>query len=137
MCAVAGWGRHPVNLSVPTGWNVPQADAAQEGGVVGHADGGVLVHHTDGDLLARAQQAHPGRVARVELALARLDAASAAQERRLVHHHLITCNVREVQVIYLAGHTDTQAHIHTNTQTHKHTNTPYQTDNKESLKKEF
>lgn len=83
-----------------TGWgSLPQADAPQEGGVIAHADGGVLVHHPDGDLLAGTQLTHPRRVAGVELALARLDAPRAAQERRLVHHHLVARDVSEVKVV--------------------------------------
>lgn len=76
--------------------------------MVAHGDGGVLVHHADGDPLAGSQQTHPRGVAGVELALAGLDASRAAQEWSLVNHHLITRYVREVQVIYLL-----------NTQTHK------------------
>lgn len=82
---------------------IPEADAPQEGGVVGHADGGVLVHHLDGDLLPGTQQTHPSRVAGVELALSSLDAPCTAQERRLVHHHLIASNVSEVEVVNLVG----------------------------------
>lgn len=76
--------------------------------MVAHGDGGVLIHHADGDPLAGSQQTHPRGVAGVELALAGLDASRAAQEWSLVNHHLITRYVREVQVIYLL-----------NTQTHK------------------
>lgn len=75
--------------------------------MVAHGDGGVLVHHADGDPLARSQQTHTRGVAGVELALAGLDASCAAQEWSLIYHHLITCYVREIQVIYLL-HAHTQ-----------------------------
>ena len=79
--------------------------------MVGHADEGVLVHHADGDPLAGAQQAHPRRVAGVELALARLDAAGAAQERRGVHHHLVAGDVREVQIVNLGGEEERRGQV--------------------------
>lgn len=69
--------------------------------MVGHTDECVLIHYTYGNLLAGAKQAHPSRVAGVELALARLDAAGAAEEWVGVHHHLIAGNVGEVEVVYL------------------------------------
>lgn len=69
--------------------------------MVGHADERVLVDDAYGDPLAGAEQAHAGRVAGVELALARLDAAGAAQERVGVHHHLIAGDVGEVEVVHL------------------------------------
>lgn len=71
--------------------------------MVGHADERVLVHYAYGNPLAGAQQAHSGRVARVKLALARLNAAGAAEERVGVHHHLIARDVSEVEVVHLVG----------------------------------
>lgn len=82
-------------------WSLSEPDAAQEGGVVGHVYERVLVRDAYGDLLPRAEQAHPSRVAGVELALARLDAARAAQERVGVHHHVVAGDVREVEVVHL------------------------------------
>lgn len=70
--------------------------------MVGHADERVLIHYAYGDPLAGAEQADPGRVARVELALARLDAAGAPEERVGIHHHLVAGNVGEVEVVHLA-----------------------------------
>lgn len=69
--------------------------------MIGHADQRVLIHYAYGDPLAGTEQAHPSRVAGVEFALARLDAAGAAQERIGVHHHLIAGNVSEVEVVHL------------------------------------
>lgn len=69
--------------------------------MVGHTDERVLIHYAYGDPLAGSEQAHPGRVASVELALARLDTAGAAEERVGVHHHLIAGNVSEVEVVHL------------------------------------
>lgn len=74
--------------------------------MVGHADERVLIHYAYGDPLAGAEQAHPSRVAGVELALARLDAAGAAEERVGVHHHLIAGNVGEVEVVHLVERGD-------------------------------
>lgn len=91
-----------VQLSVLSSrWSLSEPDAAQEGGVVGHVYERVLVGDAYGDLLARAEQAHPSRVAGVELALARLDAARAAQEWVRVHHHVVAGDVREVEVVHL------------------------------------
>lgn len=89
------------DLVAACGGRVPQPDATQEGGVVGHADKRVLVNHAYGDPLAGAQHAHACRVARVELPLACLDAAGAAQERGGVHHDLVAGNVCEVEVVHL------------------------------------
>lgn len=74
--------------------------------MVGHVDECVLVGYAYGDFLAGAERAHASRVAGVELALARLDAASAAEERAGVHHHIIAGNVSEVEVVHLVdrGH---------------------------------
>lgn len=69
--------------------------------MVGHADERVLVHYAYGNPLAGAELAHPSRVAGVELALACLDAAGAAEERVGVHHHLVACDVSEVEVVDL------------------------------------
>lgn len=74
--------------------------------MVGHTDECVLIHYTYGDPLAGAEQAHPSRVAGVELALARLNAAGAAEERVRVHHHLIAGNVGEVEVVHLVERGD-------------------------------
>lgn len=82
-------------------WSLSKSDTSQEGGVIGHAYECVLIYYTYGDPLAGAQQAHPSRVAGVELALARLYAAGAAEERVGVHHHLIAGNVGEVEVVHL------------------------------------
>lgn len=71
--------------------------------MIGHTDECVLIDYAYGDPLACTEQAHPSRVAGVELALARLDAAGAAQERVGVHHHLIAGNVSEVEVVHLVG----------------------------------
>lgn len=87
-------------------WSLSKSDASQEGGVIGHTDERVLINYADGDPLARAEQAHSSRVAGVELALARLDAAGAAQERVGVHHHLIAGNVSEVEVVHLVERGD-------------------------------
>lgn len=75
--------------------------------MVGHADECVLVHYAYGNPLAGTQQAHSSRVACVKLALACLEAAGAAEERVGVHHHLIACNVSEVEVVYLVGKRET------------------------------
>lgn len=77
--------------------------------MVGHTDKRVLIHYAYRDPLASAKQAHPSRVAGVELALARLDAARAAQERVGVHHHLVAGNVGEVEVVHLVETEDSQA----------------------------
>lgn len=69
--------------------------------MIGHADECILIHYAYGNPLAGAEQAHPSRVAGVELALACLNAAGAAEERVGVHHHLIACNVSEVEVVHL------------------------------------
>lgn len=74
--------------------------------MVAHGDGGVFVHHANGDPLACSQQTHTRGVAGVELALAGLDASRAAQEWSLIYHHFVTCYVREIQVVYLL-HTHT------------------------------
>lgn len=72
--------------------------------MVGHADERILIHYAYGNPLASAEQAHPSRVAGVELALAGFDAAGAAEERVGVHHHLIACDVSEVKVVHLEVH---------------------------------
>lgn len=69
--------------------------------MVGHVDECVLVRYAYRDLLSGAEGAHAGRVAGVELALARLDAAGAAEERVGVHHHVIAGDVSEVEVVHL------------------------------------
>lgn len=69
--------------------------------MVGHTDECVFIHYAYGNPLAGAEQAHSCRVAGVKLALARLDAAGAAEERVGVHHHLIARNVSEVEVVHL------------------------------------
>lgn len=98
----------PVQLSVMSSrWRLSKPDASQEGGVVGHADERVLIHDAYGNPLAGTQQAHSSRVARVKLALARLNAAGAAEERVGVHHHFVACNVREVEVVHLMGKRET------------------------------
>lgn len=48
--------------------------------MLAHVDGDVSVHHLHGDLLPGFEQAHPGRVAGVEVGLAGLDAPSALQK---------------------------------------------------------
>lgn len=53
------------------------------------------------DLLAGSEGAHAGRVAGVELALACLNTAGAAEEWMGVHHHIIAGNVSEVEVVHL------------------------------------
>lgn len=93
-----------VQLSVLSSrWSLSKSDTSQEGGVVGHIDECVLMSYAYGDLLAGAERAHTSRVAGVELALARLDAASAAEERAGVHHHIIAGNVSEVEVVHLVN----------------------------------
>ncbi len=74
--------------------------------MIGHTDECVLIHYAYGDPLAGAEQAHPSRVAGVELALARLDAAGAAEKRVGVHHHLVAGNVGEVEVVHLVERGD-------------------------------
>lgn len=69
--------------------------------MVGHADERVLIYYANGYSLASTQQAHSSCVAGVELALACLNATSAAEERVGVHHHLIAGNVCEVEVVHL------------------------------------
>lgn len=88
-------------------WSLSEPDASQESRVVGHADECVLVDDAYGNPLACTQQAHSSRVARVKLALARLNAAGAAEERVGVHHHLVACNVSEVEVVHLVGKRET------------------------------
>lgn len=88
-------------------WSLSKPDASQERRVVGHADERVLVHNAYGNPLACTQQAHSSRVAGVKLALAGLNAAGAAEERVGVHHHLVTCNVSEVEVVHLVGKRET------------------------------
>lgn len=71
--------------------------------MIGHADECILIHYAYGNPLAGTEQAHPSRVAGVELALACLNAAGAAEERVGVHHHFIACNVSEVEVVHLVA----------------------------------
>lgn len=71
--------------------------------MIGHADERILIHYAYGNPLAGTEQAHPSRVAGVELALACLNAAGAAEERVGVHHHFIACNVSEVEVVHLVA----------------------------------
>lgn len=78
--------------------------------MVGHTDECVLIDYAYGDPLAGAEQAHPSSVAGVELTLARLDAASAAEEWVGVHHHLIAGNVGEVEVVHLVERGDIKIH---------------------------
>lgn len=89
-----------------------KADAPKEGGVIGHGDGGVIVHHADGDPLSGTEPGHTGCEAGVKLTLSGLYAACAPQERILIDHHLITRNVREVQEVYLHTHTPTHSKTH-------------------------
>lgn len=103
-----------ISSAVSRGRGFSKADAPKEGGVVGHGDGGVVVHHADGDPLPGTEPTHSGRVAGVELALSSLDAACAAEERIFIDHHLVTRNVREVQEVHLHTH----AYTHTQ-QKHK------------------
>lgn len=97
MCTRLGLVQYSV---VASRRSISKPHTSQESGVVGHADERVIVHHAYGDPLASAQHARPSRVAGVELALACLDAAGAAQERRGVHHHLVAGNVSEVEVVH-------------------------------------
>lgn len=69
--------------------------------MVAHGDGGVFVHHADGDALFGAKPTHACSVAGVKLALSSLNTPSAAQEWVLINHHLIACYVCEVQVVHL------------------------------------
>lgn len=69
--------------------------------MLAHVDGDVSVHHLHGDLLPGFEQAHPGRVAGVEVGLAGLDAPSALQKGLLVHHHLVAGEIGEVDVVDL------------------------------------
>lgn len=85
-------------------WSLSKSDAAQEGGVVGHADERILIHDAYGDPLAGAEEAHASRVAGIELALASFDAAGAAEEWVGVDHHLVAGDVSEVKVVHLEGH---------------------------------
>lgn len=78
--------------------------------MVGHTDERVLVNYTNGNPLAGTEQAHASCVAGVELALARLDAASAAEERVGVHHHLVAGDVCEVEVVHLAKTGEMHSH---------------------------
>lgn len=93
-----------VQLSVLSSrWSLSKSDTSQESGVVGHIDECVLMSYAYVDLLAGAERAHTSRVAGVELALARLNAASTAEERAGVHHHIIAGNVSEVEVVHLVN----------------------------------
>lgn len=85
-------------------WSLSKSDAAQKGGVVGHADERILIHDAYGDPLASAEEAHPSRVAGIELALAGFDAAGAAEEWVGVDHHLVAGDVSEVKVVHLEVH---------------------------------
>ena len=69
--------------------------------MVGHVDECVFVRNAYRDPLASAERAHPSRVAGVELALARLDAAGTAKERVGVHHHIVAGDVSEVEIVHL------------------------------------
>lgn len=80
---------------------ISQADGPKESRVLAHVDGDVSVHHLHGDLLPGFEQAHPGRVAGVEVGLAGLDAPSALQKGLLVHHHLVAGEIGEVDVVDL------------------------------------
>lgn len=90
-------------------WSLSKSDAAQKGGVVGHADERILIHDAYGDPLASAEEAHPSRVAGIELALAGFDAAGAAEEWVGVDHHLVAGDVSEVKVVHLEVH-ETKIH---------------------------
>lgn len=68
-----------------------------------HVDGDVGMDHLHRNLLPGLQEADPGRVTGVEIGLARLYAPGALEEGLLVHHHLITGKVCEVDVIHLVG----------------------------------
>lgn len=68
--------------------------------MVGHIDECVLMSYAYVDPLAGAEWAHTSRVAGVEFALARLNAASTAEEWAGVHHHIIAGNVSEVEVVH-------------------------------------
>lgn len=87
--------------------------------MVAHGDGGVLVHHADGDALFGAKPAHPCSVTGIELPLPGLNAPSAAQERVLIDHHLVACNVCEVQVVHLYN---THVQTHTTKRQKRQTN---------------
>lgn len=82
-------------------WSLSEPNASHERGVVGHAYECVLINYAYGDPLASTEQAHSSRIACVELALACLNAAGAAEEGAGVHHHLITCDISEVEVVHL------------------------------------
>lgn len=93
-----------VQLSVLSSrWSLSKSDTSQESGVVGHIDECVLMSYAYIDLLASAEWAHTSRVAGVEFALARLNAASTAEEWAGVHHHIIAGNVSEVEVVHLVN----------------------------------
>lgn len=93
-----------VQLSVLSSrWSLSKSDTSQESGVVGHIDECVLMSYAYIDLLAGAEWAHTSRVAGVELSLARLNAASTAEEWAGVHHHIIAGNVSEVEVVHLVN----------------------------------
>lgn len=115
-----------IGSAVSRGRGFSKADAPKEGGVVGHGDGGVVVHHADRDPLPSTEPTHSGRVAGVELALSGLDAARAAEERIFIDHYLITRNVREVQEVHL----HTRTHVHT-----PHTHPCMHTHSKSTRKK--
>lgn len=104
MCPDKSHERSVLNLtgsSVSGGRGLSEADTSEEGGVVGHGDGGVVIHHADGDPLSGAEPTHTSGVAGVKLALSGLDAARAAEERVLINHHLVTRDVCEVQEVHL------------------------------------
>lgn len=97
-CAEGQW---VVQLSILSSrGSLPEPDTSQEGGVISHVDECVFMGYAYGNLLASAEWAHPSRVAGVELALACLDAAGAAEERTGVHHHIIAGDVSEVEVVH-------------------------------------
>lgn len=69
--------------------------------MVAHRDGGVFIHHADGNALFCTEPTHAGSVAGVKLALSGLNTPRAAQERVLINHHLVACYVCDVQVVHL------------------------------------
>lgn len=83
--------------------------------MVAHRDGGVFVHHADGDALLGTEPTHACSVAGVKLALSGLNTPRAAQERVLINHHFVACYVCEVQVVHL----QIQRHKNTNTENAK------------------
>lgn len=76
--------------------------------MISHTDERVLINDPDGNALVGVEHAHASCVTCVELALAGLDAARAAQEGQAIHQHLVAGDVCEVQIVDLGKHQNTE-----------------------------